>query len=125
MDEVCDFEVQLNMNDKNEVEFLLIKNDVVKKLKSGSGLETTLASLSLRCVLGRISTLPKPNVIVFDEVLGKVADVNLDQVKIFFEKIKEIYETILLISHNSIVQDWSDKIITIEKVNDVSVLQLN
>lgn len=125
LDEVCDFDVQLNMNDKNEVEFLLIKNDVVKKLKSGSGLETTLASLSLRCVLGRISTLPKPNVIVFDEVLGKVADVNLDQVKIFFEKIKEIYETILLISHNSIVQDWSDKIITIEKVNDVSVLQLN
>lgn len=125
LDEVCDFEVQLNMNDKNEVEFLLIKNDIIKKLKSGSGLETTLASLSLRCVLGRISTLPKPNVIVFDEVLGKVADVNLDQVKIFFEKIKEIYETILLISHNSIVQDWSDKIITIEKVNDVSVLQLN
>jgi len=125
LDEVCDFDVQLNMNDKNEVEFLLIKNDVVKKLKSGSGLETTLASLSLRCVLGRISTLPKPNVIVFDEVLGKVADVNLDQVKIFFEKIKEIYETILLISHNTIVQDWSDKIITIEKVNDVSVLQLN
>ena len=125
LDEVCDFDVQLNMNDKNEVEFLLIKNDVVKKLKSGSGLETTLASLSLRCVLGRISTLPKPNVIVFDEVLGKVADVNLDQVKIFFEKIKEIYETILLISHNTIVQDWADKIITIEKVNDVSTLQIN
>ena len=125
LDEVCDFDVQLNMNDKNEVEFLIIKNDVVKKLKSGSGLETTLASLSLRCVLGRISTLPKPNVIVFDEVLGKVADVNLDQVKIFFEKIKEIYETILLISHNTIVQDWGDKIITIEKVNDVSTLQIN
>jgi len=124
LDEVCDFDVQLNMNDKNEVEFLLIKNDIVKKLKSGSGLETTLASLSLRCVLGRISTLPKPNVIVFDEVLGKVADVNLDQVKIFFQKIKEIYETILLISHNTIVQDWSDKIITIEKNNDVSTLQI-
>jgi DNA repair exonuclease SbcCD ATPase subunit len=124
LDEVCDFDVQLNMNDKNEVEFLLIKNDTIKKLKSGSGLETTLASLSLRCVLGRISTLPKPNVIVFDEVLGKVADVNLEQVKIFFEKIKEIYETILLISHNTIVQDWSDKIITIEKNNDVSTLQI-
>ena len=61
---------------------------------------------------------------MFDEVLGKVADVNLEQVKIFFEKIKEIYETILLISHNTIVQDWSDKIITIEKNNDVSTLQI-
>ena len=42
LDEVCDFDVQLNMNDKNEVEFLIIKNDTIKKLKSGSGLETTL-----------------------------------------------------------------------------------
>ena len=122
LDDVCDFDVQLMVNDKNEVEFLLIKDDKTKKLKSGSGLETTLASLSLRSVLGRISTLPKPNIIVFDEVLGKVADVNLEQVKLFFEKIKDMYETILLISHNIIVQDWSDKILTIEKNNNVSSL---
>ena len=81
LDDVCDFELELNMNDKNEVEFLIIKNGVSKKLKSGSGLEATLSSLALRCVLGRISTLPKPNVIVFDEVLGKIADVNLDNTK--------------------------------------------
>jgi len=48
LDEVCDFEVQLEINDKNEVDFLLIKNNVVKKLRTGSGLETTLASLALR-----------------------------------------------------------------------------
>jgi DNA repair exonuclease SbcCD ATPase subunit len=125
LDEVCDFEVQLEMNDKNEVDFLLIKNDVIKKLKSGSGLETTLASLALRSVLGRVSTLPKPNTIVFDEVLGKVANINLDQVKIFFDKIKNMYEIIFLISHNPIVQDWADKIVTIEKNNDISSLQIN
>lgn len=125
LDEVCDFEIQLEMNDKNEVDFLLIKNDVVKKLKSGSGLETTLASLALRSVLGRVSTLPKPNTIVFDEVLGKVANINLDQVKIFFDKIKKMYEIIFLISHNPIVQDWANKIITIEKNNDISSLQIN
>jgi DNA repair exonuclease SbcCD ATPase subunit len=124
LDEVCDFEVQLEINNKNEVEFVLIKNNIIKKLKSGSGLETTLASLALRCVLGRVSTLPKPNVIVFDEVLGKVANINLDYVKIFFDKIKKMYETILLISHNPIIQDWGDKIITVEKNNDISSLQI-
>ena len=124
LDEVCDFEIQLEMNDKNEVDFLIIKNDVIKKLKTGSGLETTLASLALRSVLGRVSTLPKPNTIVFDEVLGKVANINLDQVKIFFDKIKKMYEIIFLISHNPIVQDWADKIITIEKNNDISSLQI-
>ena len=115
LDEVCDFDVELEMNNKNEVDFNIIKKNVTKKLKSGSGLETTLASLALRCVLGRISTLPKPNIIVFDEVLGKVANINLDYVKIFFDKIKKMYEVILLITHNPITQDWADKIITIEK----------
>ncbi len=124
LDEVCDFQIQLEINDKNEVDFNIIKKDVTKKLKSGSGLETTLASLALRCVLGRISTLPKPNVIVFDEVLGKVANINLDYVKTFFDKIKKMYEVILLITHNPITQDWGDKIITIEKNNDVSSLQI-
>jgi DNA repair exonuclease SbcCD ATPase subunit len=123
LDEVCDFEVQLEINDKNEVDFLLIKNNVIKKLRTGSGLETTLASLALRSVLGRVSTLPKPNVIVFDEVLGKVANINLDQVKIFFDKIKKMYDTILLISHNPLVQDWADKIVTVEKIDDISTLQ--
>jgi len=124
LDEVCDFQIQLEINDKNEVDFNIVKKDITKKLKSGSGLETTLASLALRCVLGRISTLPKPNVIVFDEVLGKVANINLDYVKIFFDKIKKMYEVILLITHNPITQDWGDKIITIEKNNDVSSLQI-
>ena len=125
LDDVCDFELELNMNDKNEVEFLIIKNGVSKKLKSGSGLEATLSSLALRCVLGRISTLPKPNVIVFDEVLGKVADVNLDNVKLFFDKIKTMYDIILFITHNPIAQDWADKIITVVKKNDISSLKLN
>jgi DNA repair exonuclease SbcCD ATPase subunit len=125
LDEVCDFEIELNMNDKNEVEFLIIKSGVTKKLKSGSGLEATVASLALRCVLGRISTLPKPNIIVFDEILGKVADVNLDNVKLFFDKIKTMYDIILFITHNPIAQDWADKIITVVKKDDISSLTLS
>ena len=62
--------------------------------------------------------------IVFDEVLGKVANTNLDYVKVFFDKIKKMYETILLISHNPIIQEWGDKIITVEKNNDISSLQI-
>ena len=125
IDDVCDFELELSMSDKNEVEFLIIKNGVEKKLKSGSGFESTVASLALRCVLGRISTLPKPNVIVFDEILGKVADVNLDNVKMFFDKIKTMYDIILFITHNPIAQDWADKIITVTKKDDISSLKIN
>lgn len=124
LDDVCDFEIELNMNDKNEVEFLIIKSGKTKKLKSGSGLEATVASLALRCVLGRISTLPKPNIIVFDEILGTVADVNLDNVKLLFDKLKIMYDIILFITHNPLAQDWADKIITVVKKDDISSLNL-
>jgi DNA repair exonuclease SbcCD ATPase subunit len=125
LDDVCDFEVELNINDKNEVEFLLIKSGKTKKLKSGSGLESTISSLALRCVLGRISTLPKPNVIVFDEILGTIADVNLDNVKLLFDKLKTMYDIILFITHNPVAQDWADKIITVVKKDDISTLNLS
>jgi len=124
LDGVCDFDVELELNTKNEVTFTLIKNDVVKALKSGSGFERTAASLALRCVLGKISTLPKPNFIAFDEVLGKVSDQNLDNIKLLFDRVSEMYETVFLISHNQIVNDWSDNIVTIVKTDDISTLHM-
>lgn len=120
LDGVCDFELELNVNDKNEVEFLIIKNFIPKLVNSGSGFEKTLASLALRIVLGKISTLPKPNIIVLDEVLGKVADENLSLMRPFFEKIKSSFDVILLITHRELVRDWADHIMVIKKENDVS-----
>ena len=70
LEDVCDFDVEVYMDDKNEVQFLMYKDDIPKRLKAGSGFEKTAASLALRCVLGKMSTLPMPNFITFDEVLG-------------------------------------------------------
>jgi|VirMetMinimDraft_7_1064189.scaffolds.fasta_scaffold00224_45 hypothetical protein len=124
LDDVCDFEIELTMNDKNEVEFNIIKSDVIKLLKSGSGLERTISSLALRCVLGKISHLPTPNFISFDEVLGKVATINIEKLKPMFEKITDMFDIVFLITHNDLVKDWSDNVITIKKVNDVSTISL-
>jgi DNA repair exonuclease SbcCD ATPase subunit len=124
LDDVCDFEIELTMNDKNEVEFNIIKSDVIKLLKSGSGLERTISSLALRCVLGKISHLPTPNFISFDEVLGKVATINIEKLKPMFEKITDMFDIVFLITHNDLVKDWGDNVITIKKVNDVSTISL-
>lgn len=124
LDEVCDFEVELEINDKNEVEYTIIKSEVSKLLKSGSGLERTVASLALRCVLSKISYLPTPNFITFDEVLGKVAVENLEKIKPMFEKIKDMFDIVFFITHNDIVKDWGDKVITITKVKDISSINL-
>jgi DNA repair exonuclease SbcCD ATPase subunit len=120
LDEVVDFEVEIFINDKNDVQFMLIKDDIEKYLKSGSGLETTAASIALRCVLGKMSCLPMPNFITFDEVLGKVAQVNIPKMKPLFDKITDMYDTVFFITHNDEVKDWADSIITIKKENNIS-----
>ena len=123
----ADFKLTVDMNSKQEVDFTLEKEDengsiVSYLLTEGSGLEKTMGSLALRVVLSRISTLPKPNIIVFDEVMGKVANENLELVGNFFQKCSEMFENIFLITHNPLVKDWSNNIITIEKVNNISSL---
>ena len=120
LDGVVDFDVEIYINDKNDVQFMIIKDDVEKLLKSGSGLETTAASIALRCVLGKMSCLPMPNFITFDEVLGKVAKVNIPLMKPLFDKITDMYDTVFFITHDEEVKDWADSIITIKKENNIS-----
>lgn len=124
LEDVTDFEVEIFMDDKNDVQFLIIKDDVSKLLKSGSGLEKTAASLALRGVLGKISTLPMPNFITFDEVLGKVADENIEKLKPLFDKIKDMYDIVFLITHNGLVKDFATTVVTVIKENNLSRINL-
>jgi DNA repair exonuclease SbcCD ATPase subunit len=121
---VVDFDVEIFIDDKNNVQFLLNKDGISKLLKSGSGLEKTAASLALRAVLGKLSTLPMPNFITFDEVLGKVANDNLDKIKLLFDNIKDMYEIVFFITHNDLVKDWGDNVLTITKPENISKLTI-
>ena len=116
------FSMELKLNDRNELEFWMKDNDtnVEKLLSSGSGYERTIASLALRAVLAKVCSLPKPNIVCFDEVFGKVSDENLELIGNFFIKIKDYFDKILVITHNSLVKEWCDNNITIKKVNNVS-----
>ena len=124
LSDVTNFMVEIRVNDKNEVEFWMVDNDsgVEKLLSTGSGFEKTLASLAIRTVLTKVSCLPRPNITVFDEVLGKVSNENLDQVGIFFGRVKDYFENIFLITHNPLVREWADNIITINKEKNISTI---
>jgi DNA repair exonuclease SbcCD ATPase subunit len=118
----CYFNLEIRINDKNEVEFIMIDNStgVEKLMASGSGYERTIASMALRSVLSKICSLPKPNVIVWDEVFGKISNENLELVGEFFSKIKDYFEKIFVITHNPLVSNWADNIVKIKKDDNVS-----
>ena len=118
----CYFNLEIRISDKNEVEFWMRDNStgVEKLMVSGSGYERTIASLALRAVLSKVCSLPKPNIIVFDEVFGKISNDNLEMVGEFFSKIKEYFEKIFVITHNPLVSNWSDKRLKVTKRDNIS-----
>ena len=121
---ICDFTVEVDIDDRNDVAFYLVHDGVKSNLASGSGFEQTIASLALRSVLGRISSFSKPSFIVFDEILGGVSDENYDQVKTLFDKIAKDYHTVFQISHLKQLTDWHKHFIVIRKENNISKISL-
>ena len=124
MEDSSYFKLEVKINDKSEVEFIMVDNGtgIEKLMVSGSGYEKTIASLALRSVLSKVCSLPKPNVVVFDEVFGKISNDNLEMVSEFFIKIKTYFDKIFLISHNPLVNQWADSTVKISKQNNVSRL---
>ena len=118
----CYFNLEIRISDKNEVEFVMVDNStgIEKLMTSGSGYEKTIASLALRSVLSKICSLPKPNVIVMDEVFGKISNDNLEMVYEFFVKIKDYFDKIFVITHNPLISNWADNIVKITKTDNIS-----
>ncbi len=124
LNNVCDFTVEIVIDDKQDVSFNLIHDGVKSNLASGSGFEQTVASLALRCVLSKISTFSKPSFVVFDEILGGVSDENYDNVKLLYDKMLSEYGTILEITHNKNIHDWHSHSLLISKKNNISTISM-
>jgi DNA repair exonuclease SbcCD ATPase subunit len=116
------FNLEIRINDKNEVEFIMIDNStgIEKLMVSGSGYERTIAAMALRAVLSKVCSLPKPNLMVFDEVFGKISNDNLEMVGEFFVKMKDYFEKIFVITHNPLVNNWANNVVRITKTDNIS-----
>jgi len=118
----CLFNLEIRINDKNEVDFIMIDNStgIERPITSGSGYEKTVGALAIRAVLSKVCSLPKPQLSVYDEVWGKVANDNLDMVGEFFNKLKTYFEKIFVISHNPMISNWANTVVKITKTDNVS-----
>ena len=121
--DVTDFKVEVEVTEKNDIEFWLIRDGVKTRLAGGSGLERTQAALALRVVLANMSNLSRPPFIVLDEILGSVAAENYDDMKRLYDKIVLEYDFVLHICHIDL--DWYDKTVTVTKTNNISTISVD
>ena len=122
LEDVCDFDVNVDINLKNEVTFNIVRNGVVADLNSGSGFEKTASALALRTVLADISTIPQMNFLVLDEILSGVAFDNYDNIFSLISKSLKSYDFAFFITHVDAVKEYTDSTITIKKEDNVSKL---
>ena len=124
LNDVCDFDVEVGIDVKNDVTFYLIKDGVYKNLHGGSGFELTAAALALRSVLADLSTIPRCGTLVLDEVWGRVSKENYENMKNLITKISQSYDSMILISHLDEIRDWCQNHIVVRKEDNVSTLLL-
>lgn len=122
--DVCDFDVEVAINQKNDVMFYLIKDGIYSDLSSGSGFELTASSIALRAVLSELSTIPRSSILTYDEIWGRVAKANYENMKNLIEKVAKQYDAVFLISHSDEVRDWCDCHVSVMKENNISKVVL-
>ena len=120
LSDICDFDVEVGINIKNDVMFYLVKDGIKSDLSSGSGFEKTAASLALRSVLAELSTIPRSNGVLIDEVTGRVAEDNLENIHSLLKKILINYDYLFVVSHNPVIKEWCSSYVEVEKVDNIS-----
>ena len=89
LDGATDFKVEVTMNEKNDVNFYMVRDNVKYNLAGASGLERTQSALALRTVLGNMSNLCKPDFLLLDEVLYCVDEEFYDEFSLHTKMYKD------------------------------------
>jgi len=116
---VVDFDIELSTDeDKGGVEIRLIYPDGSTPLELGSGMEKTIASIAIRCVLHQISTLPKPDFMIIDEGFGTLDENQIEPCVRLLRALRSYFRFILVITHVPNIKEAFDGIIEVGKGQD-------
>jgi DNA repair exonuclease SbcCD ATPase subunit len=130
LNDICDFNVEIILNDKNDLQFLLVQEtengETIKSdLAGASGFELSISALAIRSVLSKISAFTRLNMCLYDETFGRVSVENLPNIKKMLDIIVNDFQFIFIISHLDIIKDWCDQIVIVTKENRISKIKTN
>ena len=124
---LCDFDVVLDIDEKNEVCINLVSDNHSMAIeKAASGFEATFAGIAVRNALASISSLSRPSFIVYDEIDSTVHPENNERLYELYNRILGNYDFIFHIVHtdNEDIIGKHNTIITIVKEGHVSKIEI-
>ena len=113
---ITNFEVFLEVDTEAHDLMIFIDDGTSRRrVELGSGMEKTLAALTIRAALCNISLLPTCNLFVIDEGFGTLDSENINHMNQLLGYLKGKFENVLIISHIESMQDFTDNVINIHK----------
>lgn len=101
-----------DMDSDKGYEIFFDKDDhLPNRIVSGSTQEIISVQLAMRIVLNTLSPLPKSSMWIIDDELSKCNTDEFESIKKIITIMKKIYTHIIIVSHNSNVQELGDYII--------------
>lgn len=125
LDGICDFDIVLEIDDKNEISINMVTDGSSMPVDvSSSGFETTFAALAVRSALANISSITKVNCLTLDEIDSTVNPENYDNLRELYSRILGQYQYIFHICHTAELEDMHDMVITITKKDHISSIEI-
>lgn len=112
-DDIANFNVRFEIVDDKLRVMMQKYGDIWRDIKSAGGMEFVVSSWVIRAVLSEFSILPKSDVFIIDEGFGAFDIDNIGNVEILFEKFKNRFGKIMVISHVPIIADFCDNLMEV------------
>jgi len=121
--DLFDFNVEFQLNDNNlEVSYYYESLNILSKrdVERACGMEGTIINLAIRSALTKVSLLPKPSLLLLDEIFSMLDANHLDKMKELLLRLKEEFDNIIIISHLEELKDLPEYYIKLENKNGIT-----
>jgi len=124
-EELFDFKIEFSYNDETlDIEFHYPTQKGVKRdVTQASGMEGTVINLVIRAALSEVTLLPKPSLLMLDEIFNTLDETSLEKLKDCLKRLKDNYQNIVVISHLEDVKDLPDYYISLERENNITTIK--
>jgi DNA repair exonuclease SbcCD ATPase subunit len=104
------FDVELiSMDEGKSIEiFFKHERNKPRRIELCSGMEKTITAIALRAALVSVTTLPRSNIFVLDEVFSSLDPEYVDSVTRMLECLKGLFDCVIIITHLESFKDICD-----------------
>lgn len=108
-----DFDVEI-LDEGREIFFRSPKSPA-RRIELCSGMEKTMAAIAIRAALVSVTTLPRFNIFVLDEVFSALDPEYMDSITRILDYLKQLFDTVMIITHIDSLKDVVDHVVEVER----------